>query len=115
MASLHRTIAHHMAYEYKPKRVRKPAKWTPKTVWHPTSPIQIAQMTAHKKSKPSPIHTLRSAWIADRNTLQVIKPVPPPTAPVTPPKHGPIPVQKPPTRGGLFARVKNFVNRRKGM
>lgn len=118
MASLHRTIAHNMRFGA-PKRVRKPISWREwhdqQRAKHPVrrNPIQAAQMAARKTRqktkhavavKQHRVHPL--AIRHDERHAPV---------PVIPPKHEPTPVQKPPSRGGLFGRVKDFVQRRRGV
>jgi len=49
MASLHRMIISNMVTRgHKPKRVKKPAKWTPKRSNKPRSAAQQAQMNASR-------------------------------------------------------------------
>lgn len=63
MASLHRTITRNMlTHGFRPRRVKRPARWTPRPSSKRRNPIQAAQMAARKPKRvaqPKPTTPVR--------------------------------------------------------
>lgn len=109
MSSLHRTIVSHMSPEYKPSpRRRIVYKESARPPKKRRSLIQQAQMAARRVRSAPPV--VLTAPVKRVHPMAIRSDVPV----VAPPRPQPAPTPSPqvkPSRGNLFARVKNFVRR----
>lgn len=120
MASLHRTITRNMlTHGFRPKRVKRPARWTPRPSSKRRNPIQAAQMAARKpkrvaQPKPTtPVRRVHPVLAAQAEAMRHDLPPTPPKPVVTQQQIAEQREQQKTQQRSLLARAKQLFRRQK--